>query len=209
MTDRTTGAKLNELWGVGAAHALYIYDGHWYHQLERFPGALFDQNGYVLFRTEADFRECSYLSIGKDVSVPKPGIAQIPGYVRVRDLQLRPPAIPPEEVPAETAFSEGSVVQVRVNRYERDSRARDACIRHYGPQCIVCGFDFGKAYGPALNGFIHVHHLTPLASVREHYRVDPKRDLRPICANCHAVVHRREPPYTIEEVQQMISGVTE
>jgi 5-methylcytosine-specific restriction protein A len=73
----------------------------------------------------------------------------------------------------------------------------------------VCGFDFGKAYGPNLEGFIHVHHLTPLASIRERYRVNPKRDLRPICANCHAVVHRREPPYAIEEVQQMISGVTE
>ena len=44
--DGLTGALLSERWGVGAAHALYIYDGHWYHQLERFPGALFDENGY-------------------------------------------------------------------------------------------------------------------------------------------------------------------
>lgn len=88
-SDRQTGAQLNERWGVGAAHALYIHDGHWYHQLKEFPGALFDRNGYILFQTEADFRSCPHISIGKDVSVPKPGISAIPGYVRVVTAEAR------------------------------------------------------------------------------------------------------------------------
>jgi 5-methylcytosine-specific restriction enzyme A len=53
-------------------------------------------------------------------------------------------------------------------------------------------------------GFIHVHHLTPLSSLGTDYEVDPIRDLRPVCPNCHAVLHRREPPYSPEEVQQFL-----
>ncbi len=33
-------------------------------------------------------------------------------------------------------------------------------------------------------GFIHVHHLKPLSEVGYEYRVDPIRDLRPVCPNC-------------------------
>lgn len=83
MSTRVNGAYLNDLWKVGAAHALYIHDGHWYHPLTRFPGALFDRNGYILFNTEAEFRTSPFLNIGKQVSIPKPGISAIPGYVRV------------------------------------------------------------------------------------------------------------------------------
>ena len=153
----------------------YIHDGRWYHPLKRFPGALFDRNGYILFETETDFRNCPHFSIGKDVSVPKPGISAVPGYVRVVGSPTRSAACPPEEVLDDMSFAEG--------RYERDARARKKCIQHYGPRCVACGFDFAKAYGPSLTGFIHIHHLTSLASVGARYRVHPVRDLRPICAN--------------------------
>jgi predicted HNH restriction endonuclease len=98
------------------------------------------------------------------------------------------------------------VQQILVNRYERDPHAREACIARYGTVCYVCGFDFSSRYGEVMAGFIHVHHLLPLASVGVGYQVDPERDLRPVCPNCHAVIHRREPPYSIEEVQQFIRG---
>src|SRR6266581_4614476 len=104
-SDQTTGAELNERCGVGAAHALYIHDGHWYHPLRRFPGALFDRNGYILFETEEDFRKCPHLSIGKDVSVPKPGISSIPGYIRVTEFPPRSSACPPEEVLSDASFT--------------------------------------------------------------------------------------------------------
>lgn len=209
MARSATGAYFNDLWRVGAAHALFNHDGHWYHQLRRFPGAWFDRNGYILFRTEEEFRGSPYLSIGKQVSIRKPGISAIPGYVRVTGNSSRPETSPPEEVVPDVVFSEGAVVQIRVNQYERDQKARERCIEHHGPQCSVCGFDFARSYGLTLSGFIHVHHLTPLASVGVRYRVDPVADLRPICANCHAVVHRREPPYTIEEVRAMAARARE
>ncbi len=78
-----SGNRLNREWKVGARHALYHCDGHWYNNLVDFPGALFDPNGYVLFKTEKDYLGCAYLKIGKETNVPK-GIWSMPGYVKVR-----------------------------------------------------------------------------------------------------------------------------
>jgi 5-methylcytosine-specific restriction protein A len=78
-----TGRELNRAWGVGAAHALYREDGKWFHHLQRFPGALFDFNGYVIFRTREDYQRSPYLDHGQDLHVPR-GISKMPGYVRVR-----------------------------------------------------------------------------------------------------------------------------
>ena len=37
--------------------------------------------------------------------------------------------------------------------------------------------------------------------------VDPVRDLRPICPNCHAMVHRRDPPLNVEELRMQLKGI--
>ena len=107
---------------------------------------------------------------------------------------------------AKLAFWEGSMRQVTVNAYERNPRARRLCIAAHGTSCCVCEFDFGAVYGPAAEGFIHVHHLRPLSDIAEEYQVDPVNDLRPVCPNCHAVIHRRTPPYSIEEVRAMLAA---
>ena len=52
-----TGKQLNREWKVGALHALYRKNGTWYNLLERFPGVLFDTNGYIPFQTREDFRK--------------------------------------------------------------------------------------------------------------------------------------------------------
>jgi 5-methylcytosine-specific restriction protein A len=68
----------------------------------------------------------------------------------------------------------------------------------------VCDFDFGQEYGLIGEGFIHVHHIVPLSSVGPDYKIDPKQDLRPVCPNCHEMLHRRQPPYSIEELKQIM-----
>ena len=81
--ERVTGRALNERWKVGAIHALYHNEGTFYENLNRFPGALFDPNGYVFFATEKEYEHNSYLHIGEKLNVPM-GISTIPGYVRVK-----------------------------------------------------------------------------------------------------------------------------
>jgi hypothetical protein len=77
-----SGSRLNDEWEIGARHVLYRKNGKFYMPLERFPGALCDEKGYILFKSEADYRAADpkYLRIGVRVSVPK-GISNIPGYV--------------------------------------------------------------------------------------------------------------------------------
>lgn len=53
--------------------------------------------------------------------------------------------------------------------------------------------------------FIHVHHLIPLSEINQEYEVDPIKDLRPLCPNCHAMIHRKHPPFTIEEIKNLIN----
>ncbi len=110
----------------------------------------------------------------------------------------------PGEIEQDTEYLEGSVQTVVVNRYERDAAGRKACIHHYGTTCVICGFDFGLVYGEIGNGFIHVHHLTELSSIGEEYGMNPIKDLRPVCPNCHAMLHQKRPSYSIEEIKALL-----
>ena len=102
---------------------------------------------------------------------------------------------------------EGSVNSVVMNVYERNEPARHRCIEHFGYACSVCALDFGAFYGPIAEGVIHVHHLTPLSVAGgADYLIDPIRDLRPVCPNCHVVIHRRDPPLSIVEARALVSG---
>jgi hypothetical protein len=110
----------------------------------------------------------------------------------------------PDEVATPHALHEGAVRTVVINAYERNPIARQRCIEHYGHKCSVCKLHFETRYGPAFRGLIHVHHLRPLASLRRNYKVDPVKDLRPVCPNCHAMLHRQDPPYTIEQLRSIL-----
>ena len=110
----------------------------------------------------------------------------------------------PTEVHEADVYNEGSVMQVTVNRYERNRDARDKCIEAKGCKCAVCGMDFEKMYGEIGKGFIHVHHLIPISSIGEDYEIDPINDLVPVCPNCHNMLHRKVPPYTPDELKKII-----
>jgi hypothetical protein len=113
----------------------------------------------------------------------------------------------PEEVMG-GEFREGALSRVTVNAYERNREAPRRCIETYGPQCIICNFSFGEAYGPEADGYIHVHHVRPLSELGDEYVVDPVEDLRPVCPNCHAVLHLSGRCRSIEEVRRLLSRQT-
>jgi 5-methylcytosine-specific restriction protein A len=115
-----------------------------------------------------------------------------------------------EELVHPELYFEGAGVAVTVNRYERNPAARAACIAHYGATCQVCDMDFVAIYGDIGKGFIHVHHLKPLAEIDAEYSVNPIFDLRPICTNCHAMIHTPKaplPPLTIQSLRQIYLGL--
>jgi 5-methylcytosine-specific restriction protein A len=114
------------------------------------------------------------------------------------------PIIFPEE-PGTLTYLEGTVQHVLMNAYERNPQARAACLAHYGPRCTVCDFDFGEVYGELGEGYIHVHHLRDLATIRRQYSIDPVKDLRPVCPNCHAMLHQTTPAMKVEKLKALIT----
>ena len=123
------------------------------------------------------------------------------GLLQDSDAKLYPEVVPPT-----ASLSEGKKKQIIVNAFERNGVARTLCIKHFGTQCSVCGFDFARRYGEIGAGFIHVHHLLELSSIGKEYRVNPATDLRPVCPNCHAMLHQRSPAYTVEELREIIGS---
>jgi len=110
----------------------------------------------------------------------------------------------PDDIEDNNLF-EGTKKQILVNAYERSSQARQECINLYGYKCEICKFDFEKTYGEIGKNFIHVHHIKPLSEIDEKYQIKPIKDLRPVCPNCHAMLHKRKPAYSIEEIKNLIN----
>ena len=103
-------------------------------------------------------------------------------------------------------LNEGAAKTISVTVHERNPLARHRCIEHYGAACFVCGFCFGEVYGDIADGYIHVHHLKAVAHRGGEYVVDPIKDLRPICPNCHVVAHLRQPPLSIAELKRLLKA---
>lgn len=108
------------------------------------------------------------------------------------------------EIETNSTYLEGNVKKVLVNSYERNSQARLECLKHHGYNCFVCEINFVERYGELGKNFIHVHHLKQLSKIKKGYKVNPITDLNPVCPNCHAMLHRRNPPLTIEQLREVI-----
>jgi predicted HNH restriction endonuclease len=205
---RITARELARKWEVDARHALYRKDETWYHILDRFPGALFDEHGFILFRTQQDYDSCLGVSrnkeSGKNWWVAKDGIFNIKGYQTFESQLFSARSELPGSHEGESALWEGGKTRVVVNRYERDPKARKACIDIFGATCSICEFDFAKKYGEIGRGYIHVHHLKPLSALGKKYKINPKEDLRPVCPNCHEMLHTMNPPRTMEELKDAL-----
>jgi hypothetical protein len=89
--------------------------------------------------------------------------------------------------------------------FERNSLARKMCIKHYGYICQACEDDLTDKYGPLADEFIHVHHLEQISNQCGEYEINPTDDLNPVCPNCHAMLHRKSPPLSIDELKNIIS----
>jgi len=101
-------------------------------------------------------------------------------------------------------FTEGRIIQLNSKRFERSLKLRSQCINYHGTDCKICGFDFESVFGDLGANFCHVHHITPLSEVGMQHEVCPKKDLIPVCPNCHAMLHRRVPALQPTELREML-----
>lgn len=139
------------------------------------------------------------LFTAEEIAIAEKRLRRFPSFSRRKTVN--PAKIYPDELPPNRKLLEGGVKKVQVNRYERDPRARAACLARNGVRCSVCDLKFSERYGKIGDSFIHVHHLKPLAMMRKNYRIAPETDLVPVCPNCHAMLHASDPPLSVSELK--------
>ena len=100
---------------------------------------------------------------------------------------------------------EGKMLEVSQTRYERSTNNRKICLDIHGYQCKICTIDFGEKYPGIGHEFIHVHHVKQLSLQDEEVRLNPAKDLIPVCPNCHAMLHKRNPAIKPEELRDLIT----
>ena len=83
MSERPA-RRLSREYCVDVEQSLYSVTGSWYGHPKKFPAALWDAHGYIVFRTEEDYWASPYLNRGTQLGVPNGGISCIPGYKRVK-----------------------------------------------------------------------------------------------------------------------------
>lgn len=113
----------------------------------------------------------------------------------------------------EETVAEGGVSRVQRRARQRSRRLRAAAVQYYGRngriRCAACGFDFWEVYGELGEGYIQIHHEEPLFLYEEEGIEDILRDalqrVKPLCANCHCMIHRwRDAPLSVEELRALI-----
>lgn len=171
--------------------------------------ALLDPDSTELLRREdlhtGHLASVNWNSQSSGITIPPAAAAELEARWAAHLAQLGyEPLSQPDEIAAPEAYFEGATKQVSVSIYERNPVARAKCIEHYGVRCAVCDFDFESVYGERGRGFIHVHHLIPLTTIGHQYRLDPIKDLRPVCPNCHAIIHRGRTVLTIEALRKQL-----
>lgn len=118
--------------------------------------------------------------------------------------------IVPVELPDDAEIiprTEGTAYKVQATKYERSPINRMLCLAAKGYNCSVCGMNFEQTYGKLGSNFIHVHHSVPVSHMGNDYLVDPEKELYPVCPNCHAMLHRTNPPMPIEELKKVLTQV--
>jgi 5-methylcytosine-specific restriction protein A len=74
----------------------------------------------------------------------------------------------------------------------------------YGCICMICKFDFVKAYGDLGKDYIECHHLKPLAD-DDQERETKLEDVAVVCANCHRMIHRAGALRSIKEMKKTVA----
>lgn len=216
-----TSIEIEETWPEIISSGMFIITGDPYYQLFRWGRMLIDRG----------YSGPLYIQINKNdagkVSNARSAVTQALKYDVVkllgglayltqtrsepREIDFEIPdmetTVGSEAVKLNEIFVEGRIRNAISTIYERSATARKLCIEIHGLKCVVCGFDFEKTYGPMGRGLIHVHHLSPLKGSAGIRNVNPRDDLKPVCPNCHLLIHSRSPMYSLGEVEMALKLV--
>ena len=111
-------------------------------------------------------------------------------------------------------INEGKAGHISTNTKSRSDKLRKAAIDFYKTsaghlKCCVCGFDFEETYGNLGKDYIQIHHEHPVCQYDddgvESFIKDAIKNVKPLCANCHCMVHRnKKNAISVNELKKLI-----
>jgi 5-methylcytosine-specific restriction protein A len=175
----------------------------------RFDHFLDPQNGGLPVDELKDLSTTLWRSQASGITI-KPEIAQelelrwnayLHNIGRLSDFTAELP-----DVSSYLSTDEGRQLLARHLTRERDPQIvrlkKESVIRTTGGlACEVCEFDFYAVYGDLGREFCECHHRLALNTGMRKTRLE---DLAIICANCHRMIHRRNPMLTVSELRELI-----
>lgn len=128
----------------------------------------------------------------------------------LNDSDVVPPVDEHEEI---VEASEGRLLTQVHRQRERSkkivAKKKAAVLKGTGKlACEACEFDFQVAYGIRGSGFIEAHHTKPVHTLRPGGKTKLE-DLALLCANCHRMVHVRQPWLTVDELKALLKATSE
>lgn len=104
-------------------------------------------------------------------------------------------------------YKDGATKYYYGKRYERNPENRKRAIAIHGLSCKVCNFNFEEVYGERGVGFIEVHHINQLSTLKQETLINIEKDLVPLCSNCHRMIHRKKDEIlTIAELKKIVQS---
>lgn len=83
--------------------------------------------------------------------------------------------------------------------------AKRAFFKKHGRlYCQICGFDFREVYGEVGKNFAEGHHKKMVADMDKEGETITIDDIAIVCSNCHAMLHRSNPPISVEELKNIV-----
>ncbi|WP_443945757.1 HNH endonuclease [Pedobacter sp. AW1-32] len=171
------GSYLNKILSINAKHALYREDGKWYHNLTKFPGVLFDKNGYIIFNNEESYINNPKLQVKKDLHITD-GIESLANYVKFskREREL----INIIDFVAEDNEEHTIRVIREIEIILRKRNLVEKIKKLYNSTCQLCDTQVvigDKKY------YSEIHHIIPLG--KPHNGIDALENMVCVCPNCH------------------------
>lgn len=182
--------------GRGNVTALYDFD----HAFKVRGVTIEDEFGtpwphQVPVKWDTDFIEVDILLGSEQLTVKKLELDDVKriGYVEQekKDQLSRIEAEEGKVFKAETNF------RVRNRTLINIKKMQSPCI------CEVCGFSYEQHYGEIGRGYIIAHHLKLVATGPTTTTLD---DIALVCANCHAMIHSKNPPIPISDMRHIVMG---
>ncbi len=187
------GSYLNKILNLRAKHALYREDGKWYHNLKKFPGILFDKNGYIIFNNEEEYSSSPELQIRQDLHIVN-GIENLSQYRKFTGFQKK---LITGIIEDESSQKENDEEITRIRR-ELDIILRKKYLVYkiknlYNNTCQICStqLEIGKN-----KYYSEVHHIIPLG--KPYNGSDTLENMICVCPNCHIRLDYKAIPLSID-----------